>query len=73
MDAGAQIIITQLFFEAEAYEKFVRDCREIGITVPILPGIMPIQVGNGFCWCFMSFTIVQQSRNENCSEDSTVA
>uniref|UniRef100_A0A0K0DQ49 methylenetetrahydrofolate reductase (NADPH) n=1 Tax=Angiostrongylus cantonensis TaxID=6313 RepID=A0A0K0DQ49_ANGCA len=41
-DAGAQFIITQLFFEAEVFEKFVRDCREIGITVPIIPGIMPI-------------------------------
>ncbi|KAF8364142.1 mthf-1 [Pristionchus pacificus] len=43
VDAGAQLIVTQLFFEAEAYERFVRDCREMGITVPILPGIMPIQ------------------------------
>ncbi|PAV82566.1 hypothetical protein WR25_26686 [Diploscapter pachys] len=42
VDAGAQFIITQLFFEAEVFEKFVRDCREIGITVPIIPGIMPI-------------------------------
>ncbi|PIO77814.1 methylenetetrahydrofolate reductase [Teladorsagia circumcincta] len=41
-EAGAQFIITQLFFEAEVFEEFVRDCREIGITVPIIPGIMPI-------------------------------
>lgn len=43
VDAGAQFIITQLFFEPEPFEKFVHDCREIGITVPIIPGIMPIQ------------------------------
>ncbi|CAI5443650.1 unnamed protein product [Caenorhabditis angaria] len=42
VDAGAQLIITQLFFEAEVFEQFVKDCREIGITVPIIPGIMPI-------------------------------
>uniref|UniRef100_A0A914W6R0 methylenetetrahydrofolate reductase (NADPH) n=1 Tax=Plectus sambesii TaxID=2011161 RepID=A0A914W6R0_9BILA len=42
VDAGAQFIITQLFFEEAVFEKFVRDCREIGITVPIIPGIMPI-------------------------------
>ncbi|VDK70398.1 unnamed protein product [Cylicostephanus goldi] len=42
VDAGAQFIITQLFFEAEVFEQFVRDCREMGITVPIIPGIMPI-------------------------------
>ncbi|EYC26895.1 hypothetical protein Y032_0009g413 [Ancylostoma ceylanicum] len=41
-DAGAQFIVTQLFFEAEVFEQFVRDCREMGITVPIIPGIMPI-------------------------------
>jgi methylenetetrahydrofolate reductase (NADPH) len=44
IDAGADFIITQLFFEAEGFLKFVRDCRAIGITCPIIPGIMPIQV-----------------------------
>ncbi|CAB3411015.1 unnamed protein product [Caenorhabditis bovis] len=42
VDAGAQLVITQLFFEPEVFENFVKDCREIGITVPIIPGIMPI-------------------------------
>ena len=44
MDAGADFIITQLFFTAKTFLKFVRDCRAAGITVPIMPGIMPIQV-----------------------------
>eukprot|EP00794_Sanderia_malayensis_P015454 gene15454-17038_t len=43
VDAGADFIISQLFFEADEFLKYVRDCRNIGITVPILPGIMPIQ------------------------------
>lgn len=44
VDAGADFIITQLFFRAETFLSFVRDCRAIGITCPILPGIFPIQV-----------------------------
>jgi methylenetetrahydrofolate reductase (NADPH) len=43
IDAGADFVITQLFFEAEVFLKFVRDCQKIGINCPILPGIMPIQ------------------------------
>lgn len=43
MDVGADFIITQLFFRPETFETFVRDCREIGIQVPIIAGIMPIQ------------------------------
>lgn len=43
VDAGADFIITQLFFENKTFFKFVKDCREIGITIPIIPGVMPIQ------------------------------
>lgn len=43
VDAGADFIITQLFFRAETFIKFVTDCRNLGINVPIIPGIMPIQ------------------------------
>ena len=42
-DAGADYIITQLFFKASTFKKFVDDCRAVGIECPILPGVMPIQ------------------------------
>eukprot|EP00123_Amoebidium_parasiticum_P012114 comp21129_c0_seq1/m.28562 comp21129_c0_seq1/g.28562 ORF comp21129_c0_seq1/g.28562 comp21129_c0_seq1/m.28562 type:complete len:617 (-) comp21129_c0_seq1:624-2474(-) len=43
VDAGADLIITQLFLESEVFIKYVADCRKLGITCPILPGILPIQ------------------------------
>jgi len=43
VDAGADFIITQLFFKASTYLKYVKDCRDIGINIPIIPGILPIQ------------------------------
>jgi methylenetetrahydrofolate reductase (NADPH) len=42
IDAGADYIVTQMFFDNEAYFKFVNDCRKIDINVPIIPGIKPI-------------------------------
>jgi methylenetetrahydrofolate reductase (NADPH) len=42
VDAGANAAITQYFFNADAYFNFVNECRELGIDIPIVPGIMPI-------------------------------
>ncbi|NOZ73799.1 MAG: methylenetetrahydrofolate reductase [NAD(P)H] [FCB group bacterium] len=39
VDAGAEYIVTQMCFDNQAYFKFVEDCRNIGIQVPIIPGI----------------------------------
>jgi methylenetetrahydrofolate reductase (NADPH) len=42
VDAGANAAITQYFFNADAYFHFVDDCEAIGVTLPIVPGIMPV-------------------------------
>jgi methylenetetrahydrofolate reductase (NADPH) len=42
VDAGANSAITQYFYNAEAYFRFVDEARRAGCTVPIVPGIMPI-------------------------------
>ena len=42
VDAGAEFIVTQLFYDNEKFFEFVSKCRDIGIDVPIIPGIKPI-------------------------------
>lgn len=40
--------MTQLFYDINRFLSFVKDCRDLGITVPILPGVMPIMSYGGF-------------------------
>jgi len=42
VDAGANAAITQYFYNADAYFQFVDRCKSLGISIPIVPGIMPI-------------------------------
>lgn len=42
VEAGADAALTQLFYNAEAYFDFMERCVKAGITIPIVPGIMPI-------------------------------
>jgi methylenetetrahydrofolate reductase (NADPH) len=42
VDAGAEFIVTQLFYDNQKYFEFVDKCRSIGINVPIIPGLKPI-------------------------------
>ncbi len=42
VDAGADLITTQLFLDTQVYFDFVDRCRSAGITVPVLPGLLPV-------------------------------
>lgn len=55
VDAGATFVITQMFYDADNFINWVHKCRAAGITVPIIPGIMPISTYDSFMrranWC----------------------
>jgi len=46
VDAGAEYLVTQMFFDNQKYYDFVEKCKAHGINVPIIPGIKPITLKN---------------------------
>jgi 5,10-methylenetetrahydrofolate reductase len=50
VEAGAQVIITQLFYDVEKFIKFTKDCRALGIECPIIPGQITLTVSTLLAW-----------------------
>lgn len=48
VDAGADFIVTQLFYDINSFVNWEKQCRDAGISVPIVPGVMPIQSHQAF-------------------------
>ena len=69
VDAGATFIPTQLFFDSRIYLNFVKMCRDIGITVPILPGIMTVKSHRQILrFCEMCHTSIPERLNEKLTQ-----
>lgn len=57
VDAGADYIITQMFFENKVYYHFVDLCRKAGINVPIIPGLKPLSTARQVALLPQSFSL----------------
>ncbi len=72
VDAGAELLLSQLFFDNELFYNFERECRQAGINVPLHPGIMPVinasQIKRMVTLCGASFPARFQ-KILNCYED----
>ena len=57
IDAGAEYIVTQMFFDNNSYINFVEKCRKAGISVPIIPGLKPIAALSHLNYLSKTFSI----------------
>ena len=57
VDAGADVIITQMFFDNSVFYRFVDRCRAAGITAPIIPGLKPISTARQIALLPEAFSI----------------
>ena len=57
VEAGADFIVTQMFFDNKKFFDFVHTCREAGIDVPIIPGLKPISNFNQMNFLPKTFSI----------------
>ncbi len=77
IDAGADFITTQLFFDNQVYFDFVKSCLDIGITTPVIPGLLPVlSLGQAqrFCsMCEASLPVLLEKELENAEESNQPA
>ncbi len=76
VDAGAEYIVTHMFFDNQKYFDFVEKCREIGIEVPIILGLKPLTKERHISFIPKTFNIdfpeALASEFEKCKVDSSI-
>merc|ERR1719215_24977 len=76
VDAGAEMIITQMFLDAQVFLDFVEECKEYGINVPIVPGIMCLNNFGGLqrmtalCKTRVPAGLMERAKAANTSDDA---
>ena len=77
VDAGADFITTQLFFDNAVYHHFVQRCRNAGIEIPVLPGLLPVlsigQVRRFCAMCEAGLPAALENTRENSAEEDQPA